>query len=43
MNNVTEVAMTGILVKRMVFLVFQTHMETNGKKFVLAQMEAYFF
>lgn len=38
-NNETEMAMTGILVKRMILLIFQTHMKANSKKLILTQMK----
>ena len=39
MNDVTKMAMEGILVEGMAFLVFNTHMEADCQELFLWQME----
>ena len=39
MNDVTKMAMEGILVEGMASLVFQTHVETDSQELFLRKME----
>ena len=43
MNDMTKMAMEGILVEGMAFLVFQAHVESESQELFLWQMEAKLF